>query len=71
MSYESRYVTTYKVDDVIQPFYSGGDVSLDGSGTILASCLGEDAVLTDLSSGQRLATIEGVCGKLKSHSLLR
>lgn len=51
--------TTFEPENVIQPVYTGGDVSLDSEGQILAACLGEDALLTDLRTGQVLARIEG------------
>jgi len=35
-------------------------VALDLSGRILATTLGEDALLTDLDTGRQLARIEGV-----------
>lgn len=36
-------------------------MALDQSGRILATPLGEDALLTDLNTGKQLAKIEGVC----------
>ena len=53
--------TTYEPERVIQPIYTGGDVALDREGRTLATCLGEDAILTDLGTGELLARIEGVC----------
>lgn len=53
-------VTTFEAERVIQPIYTGGSVGLDGSGHILATCLGEDALLTDIRTGKQLARIEGV-----------
>ena len=61
MSYGSKLLTTYEPENVIQPIYTGGDVALDGTGSVLATCLGEEAILTDLRTGQALARIEGVC----------
>ena len=52
--------TTFDVEKVIQPIYTGGDVATDHEARILASCLGEEAVLTDLATGETLARIEGV-----------
>ncbi len=52
--------TTFEPSRTIQPIYTGGSVSLDQSGRILATCLGEDALLTDLNTGSHLARIEGV-----------
>jgi U3 small nucleolar RNA-associated protein 13 len=50
---------TFEPEKVIQPIYTGGDVSVDSRGRILASCLGEEAILTDLVSGETLARLEG------------
>lgn len=60
MSQRTRVTTTYEAERVIQPIYTGGDVALDRDGQILATCLGEEAVLTSLSTGKVLARIEGV-----------
>lgn len=57
--------TTFEPERVIQPIYTGGDVVLDRGGRILASCLGEEAVLTDLYTGEALARLEGVCSHLR------
>jgi len=51
--------TTFEVNNVIQPIYTGGAVGLDNGARILASTLGEQAVLTELSTGKQLAEIEG------------
>ncbi|ROT39308.1 WD domain-containing protein [Sodiomyces alkalinus F11] len=51
--------TTFKVDKTIQPIFTGGAVSLDNGAKILATTLGEDAVLTDPSNGRHIAKIEG------------
>lgn len=51
--------TTFEVNNVIQPIYTGGSIGLDSGARILASTLGEDVVLTELSTGRRLAEIEG------------
>ena len=45
---------------MIQPIYSGGDVALDGAHQILATCLGEEALVTNLRNGQLVARIDGV-----------
>jgi len=62
MANKAPYQTTFEVDRTIQPIYTGGSVALDQSGRILATTLGEDALLTDLNSGKQLARIEGVSG---------
>lgn len=54
------YRTTFEPERTIQPIYTGGDVALDDTGRILATCLGEDVAITDLDTGRLLARIEGV-----------
>lgn len=61
MSVRTKLTTTYDPERTIQPIYTGGDVALDREGRILATCLGEEALLTDLGTGELLARIEGVC----------
>lgn len=52
--------TTFEPEHVIQPIYTGGDVALAKSGHLLATCLGEEAVITDLRTGALLARVEAV-----------
>jgi hypothetical protein len=54
------YKTTFEAEHTISPIYTGGSVALEQSGRILATTLGEDALLTDLNTGRQLAKIEGV-----------
>ena len=61
MAGRSSAQTTFTTVNTIQPIYTGGSVALDESGAVLATCLGEDALLTDFKSGAVLARIEGVC----------
>jgi U3 small nucleolar RNA-associated protein 13 len=61
MANKAPYKTTFEPEHTIQPIYTGGSVALDLSGRILATTLGEDALLTDLNTGKQLAKIEGVC----------
>ncbi|KKF95826.1 putative U3 small nucleolar RNA-associated protein 13 [Ceratocystis platani] len=51
--------TTFDVDKVLQPIFTGGAVAIDDDARILATVLEEDVVLTDPSTGQNLARIEG------------
>ena len=60
MSRQAHTVTTFDAENVIQPISTSGIASLDRSGRVLATSLGEDAVLTDLDIGKFLARIEGV-----------
>lgn len=52
--------TTFDVERVIRPVYTGGSVAIDNKAQILATTLGEDAILTSPSNGKHLAQIEGV-----------
>lgn len=61
MATKAPYQTTFEPENTIQPIFTGGSVALDQSGRILATPLGEDALLTDLNTGKQLAKIEGVC----------
>lgn len=59
MATKAAYKTTFEPQRVIQPIYTGGAVAIDRSGRILATTLGEDALLTNLHTGEELARIEG------------
>ncbi|KAF2014707.1 WD40 repeat-like protein [Aaosphaeria arxii CBS 175.79] len=59
MSQRTAIKTTYAVERTLQPIYAGGSIALSEDGRILAACLGEDAVLTDLRNGKELARVEG------------
>jgi hypothetical protein len=52
--------TTFDADRVIRPIFTGGSVAIDNGAQILATTLGEDAVLTNPANGRHLAQIEGV-----------
>lgn len=60
MAYKADVKTTFEPSRVIQPIYTGGSVALSEDGQVLASCLGEEVLLTDLNTGEHLARIEGV-----------
>ena len=60
MAYKAELKTTFEPTKIIQPFYTGGSVALSQDGRILASCLGEDVIISDLSTGEHMARIEGV-----------
>ncbi|KAL5349941.1 U3 small nucleolar RNA-associated protein 13 [Pseudogymnoascus australis] len=59
MATKAAYQTTFEAEQVIQPIYTGGSVALDHTGRLLATTLGEDALITDLNTGKQLARIEG------------
>ncbi|KAH7318486.1 WD40-repeat-containing domain protein [Stachybotrys elegans] len=51
--------TTFDVDHVIRPIFTGGSVAIDNEARILATTLGEDVILSDPATGSQLALIEG------------
>ncbi|MCJ1287181.1 U3 small nucleolar RNA-associated protein 13 [Xylographa opegraphella] len=59
MTSRTKVITTFEVDRSIQPIYTGGDAGLSRNGQVLVTCLGEEALLTNLDTGQLLARIEG------------
>lgn len=60
MALRTAAKTTFEPTQVIEPIYTGGDVALSRDGRLLATCLGEDVLLTDPRNGRRLARLEGV-----------
>jgi U3 small nucleolar RNA-associated protein 13 len=60
MASQLKVRTTFEPARVIQPIFTRGEVALSQDGRILASCLDDETLLTDLSTGKELARIEGV-----------
>lgn len=60
MAQRKSIQTSFEAVRSIQPFYTGGSVALSEDGHIFAGQLGEDVVVTDLSSIAELARITGV-----------
>lgn len=60
MALKAELKTTFEPSRVISPIYTGGSVALSRDGKILATCLGDEALLTDLETGAHLTRIEGV-----------
>ena len=60
MTSRPKVITTFEAYRSIQPFYTGGDAGLSRNGEVLVTCLGEEALLTNLHTGQLLARVEGV-----------
>ena len=60
MAQRATIRTTYAINRTLEPIYSGGGLALSEDGRILAACLEEDALLTDLKTGCELRRIEGV-----------
>ncbi|KAI1262428.1 WD40-repeat-containing domain protein [Xylariaceae sp. FL1019] len=59
MANKAPFKTTFEATEVIQPVFTGGAVAIENGARILATTLGEDAILTDLRTGKHLAKIEG------------
>ncbi|PWY93658.1 small nucleolar ribonucleo protein complex subunit [Aspergillus sclerotioniger CBS 115572] len=51
--------TTFEASRTLRPIYTGGSTALDASGRLLATCIGEDALVVDLETGDQLASLEG------------
>ncbi|KAJ5105485.1 hypothetical protein NUU61_002832 [Penicillium alfredii] len=51
--------TTFEATRTLRPIYTGGSTALDASGRILLSCVGEDALILDMETGDQLASLEG------------
>ena len=60
MNLRASFLTTFAPEEIIQPIYTGGDIALESKGRILATCLGEEAVLTHIHTGKLLNRLEGV-----------
>lgn len=52
--------TTFEASRTIRPVYTGGSTALDASGRLLATCVGEEALIVDLETGDQLVSLEGV-----------
>lgn len=70
MALNTNAKTTFEPQRVIQPIYTGGTVALSENGKILATCLGEEVLLTNLVTGAHLARTEGVSDLFGATSLL-
>jgi len=56
--------TTFEASRTIRPIYTGGSTALDASGRLLATCVGEEALIVDLETGDQLVSLEGVRRRL-------
>lgn len=52
--------TTFEASRTLRPIYTGGSTALDASGRLLVTCVGEDALVVDLETGDQVASLEGV-----------
>lgn len=57
---KAPFKTTFEPSEVIRPIFTGGAIALENGARILATTLGEDAVLTDIKTGKHITTVEGV-----------
>lgn len=60
MANKQPLTTTFDVDRVLNPIFTGGAVSISTDARILATTIGEDVMLTDPADGTQLCHIEGV-----------
>jgi U3 small nucleolar RNA-associated protein 13 len=60
MAQNLEFKTTYEAAKVIKPIFTRGNVALSRNGRILATCLDDDVILSNLHTGAQLAQIEGV-----------
>jgi len=70
MALNTNAKTTFEPQRIIQPIYTGGSVALGEDGKILATCLGEEVLLTNLDTGAHLARTDGVSDFLRVFPLL-
>ncbi|GAW16992.1 hypothetical protein ANO14919_064410 [Xylariales sp. No.14919] len=59
MAAKAPFKTTFAASEVIRPVFTGGAIAIENDARILATTLGEDAILTDIKTGKHLAKIEG------------
>ncbi|KAI1827913.1 WD40-repeat-containing domain protein [Xylaria intraflava] len=59
MATKVPFKTTFAASEVIRPIFTGGAVSIENGARVLATTLGEDAILTDIKTGKHLAKVEG------------
>ena len=60
---------TFEPARTIEPIYTGGDVSLDRSGRLLATCVEEDALVLNIHTGERMFRIENDGASITSLAL--
>ena len=50
----------FKKAKVVAPLYTGGPVAIAQDGTRLVTCVGEEAILTDVKNGKEICRFAGV-----------
>jgi U3 small nucleolar RNA-associated protein 13 len=61
---------SFKKARTIAPLYTGGPVAITQNGLWLVTCVGEQALLTDLQSGAGICRFSGVLYPIPEHLLL-
>src|ERR1700761_3995012 len=51
--------TTFEAAKTIEPILTGGDISHDASGNVLATCVEEDVLVVDMRTVKVLCLVEG------------
>ena len=59
MATKVQIKTTYEPARTIEPIYTGGDISADSNGTVVATCVDEDVLITKIKNLKPLCRIEG------------
>ncbi|TFY75911.1 hypothetical protein EWM64_g8099, partial [Hericium alpestre] len=59
MASRSKLKTAFKKARVIAPLHTGGPVAVTADGQRLVTCVGEEAILTDLSQGLEICRFVG------------
>ncbi|KIW83034.1 hypothetical protein Z517_02277 [Fonsecaea pedrosoi CBS 271.37] len=59
MATKIHHKTTFEAAKTIEPIFTGGDVSHDASGSYIATCVDEDALIVNIQTGKVLCRIEG------------
>ncbi|KAI5921358.1 WD40-repeat-containing domain protein [Camillea tinctor] len=59
MANKTPFKTTFDATEVIRPVFTGGAIAIEDGARILATTLGEDAILTDLKTGKHITKVEG------------
>lgn len=59
MATKVSFKTTFEAAKTIEPIYTGGDVSHNAGGTLIATCVEEDVLVVNVRTGRVLCRIEG------------
>lgn len=59
MATKINFKTTFEAAKTIEPIYTGGEVSHNSNGTLIATCVDEDVLVVDIRTDKVLCRIEG------------